>query len=122
MGYEMRMTRMHFRLEYIRTNTIAIKDWAQILYAIPFIRHGTGQGKNLIITWTAGFWLYIITSASLTATVPMRAAGPFVTMMLGMNIFTVKPLNESNYKTLSAAAAGMYIESYDTHRVPDYKQ
>jgi hypothetical protein len=66
--------------------------------------------------------LYILTSASLTATVPMRAAGPFVTMMLGMNIFTVKPLNESNYKTLSAAAAGMYIESYDTHRVPDHKQ
>ena len=35
-----------------------------------------------------------------------------------MDIFTAEAFDEGNDKAPSAAAAGMYVKSYDTHRVP----
>ena len=35
-----------------------------------------------------------------------------------MDILTAEAFDEGNDKALSAAAAGMYVKSYDTHRVP----
>ena len=49
-------------------------------------------------------------------------AGALMTMMLRVNIHTFKSLYKSNDETLSAAAAGVYIETNDTQRVPYQEQ
>jgi hypothetical protein len=51
----------------------------------------------------------------IAASMLMRTAGAFGTMMLRMYVLALQSFNESHHKTLTASAAGMNIETNDTH-------
>lgn len=54
----------------------------------------------------------------MTAAMFVRTAGILGASVFRMDILTAEAFDEGNHKTPAAAAAGMHVKTYDTHRVP----